>query len=232
MFAEKFKELRESLDINKKNMAKFLNVGPSTVSMWEQDKRTPDKEMLVRIADFFDVSIDYLFGRTNIKNDNEVILKMSTFAQRFKELRLEKNKTQKELATYFNKSDALISKYENGKAVPEFNFLIELSDFFGVSIDYLVGKNDSNNSFKNTEFIDLINNINNFEPEIEIILQKDTLLLTPKEIQSIFIYLDFLGVNIKRINQTLKTKKVTKDSAAQEIAIVIRELAANFDRHK
>lgn len=65
MFAKRFKEARESMDLSQKDMAKILNVGPSTVSMWEQDRRTPDKEMLIKIANYFDISIDYLFGRTD-----------------------------------------------------------------------------------------------------------------------------------------------------------------------
>ncbi len=69
MFAKRFKEARESMDLSQKDMAKILNVGPSTVSMWEQDRRTPDKEMLIKIANYFDISIDYLFGRTDDPNN-------------------------------------------------------------------------------------------------------------------------------------------------------------------
>ncbi|MBY2477594.1 helix-turn-helix domain-containing protein [Clostridioides difficile] len=73
---------------------------------------------------------------------------MATFGERFKFLRTEMNLTQDELVdkfnttynTNFNKST--LSQYENDKRKPEINSLEKWSEFFGVSIDYLLGKSD------------------------------------------------------------------------------------------
>lgn len=68
MISKRLKTLREDKDLSQKDLASFLGVSPSTIGMYESDKRTPDSEMLKRIADYFNVSLDYLLGRTNIPN--------------------------------------------------------------------------------------------------------------------------------------------------------------------
>ncbi|MCE9674894.1 helix-turn-helix domain-containing protein [Paraclostridium bifermentans] len=68
MFADRLKELRCENDMNQSDLAKIIGVSPSTIGMYEQGRRTPDLEVLSKIATYFQVSIDYLLGRTNIKN--------------------------------------------------------------------------------------------------------------------------------------------------------------------
>lgn len=61
------KNLREKKDLQQKDLALILNVHKGSISNWETDKRTPDKDMLIKIADYFDVTLDYLLGRTSNK---------------------------------------------------------------------------------------------------------------------------------------------------------------------
>lgn len=67
MISKRLKSLREDKDMSQKDLANAIGVSPSTIGMYESDKRTPDSEMLNRIADFFQVSVDYLLGRTTEK---------------------------------------------------------------------------------------------------------------------------------------------------------------------
>lgn len=62
MFAKRLRDLREQNNLQQKELAKELNVLEATVSMWETGKRVPYSEMLVKIAKFFNVSVDYLLG--------------------------------------------------------------------------------------------------------------------------------------------------------------------------
>lgn len=64
------------------------------------------------------------------------------FAERLKELRVEKNLNQVELAAAIGVSKGIISLWENGLREPGMFSLIQLAKFFDVSIDYLVGLND------------------------------------------------------------------------------------------
>jgi transcriptional regulator with XRE-family HTH domain len=68
MFSKRLKSLREELGLNQSSLAKNLGISASTIGMYEQNRRTPDNEMLTKIAEYFNVSTDYLLGRTDIRN--------------------------------------------------------------------------------------------------------------------------------------------------------------------
>lgn len=68
---EKIKELRTSTGISQVTLAKELGVTKQCVSNWENDNIQPSVEMLVKIADYFEVSTDELLGRSS---DNTVLL--------------------------------------------------------------------------------------------------------------------------------------------------------------
>lgn len=76
MFAKRLRDLRESKNLQQKDLAKELNVLEATVSMWETGKRVPYSEMLIKIARFFNVSIDYLLGFDDLnKSTSDDLLK-------------------------------------------------------------------------------------------------------------------------------------------------------------
>lgn len=66
LFGKKLKALRTSKKISQKEFGKIFGVAESTIGMYERDERRPDFELLNKFADFFDVSTDYLLGRTDI----------------------------------------------------------------------------------------------------------------------------------------------------------------------
>ena len=59
----RLKELREKNGYTQESLAQKLNTSRSRIGMYEQGKRQPDFEMQEAIADLFNVSLDYLFGR-------------------------------------------------------------------------------------------------------------------------------------------------------------------------
>lgn len=65
---------------------------------------------------------------------------MNAFGERLKELRQENGIGQVELAKKINVSKGIISFWENGLREPTMSNLISLADFFGVTLDYLVGR--------------------------------------------------------------------------------------------
>ncbi len=71
-FGEKIKNLRKTKHVNQDELAEYLGVRRSTISNWEINRRTPSMDDLKRVAEFFNVSLDY-FG-SDIKNDNFDIL--------------------------------------------------------------------------------------------------------------------------------------------------------------
>ena len=67
---------------------------------------------------------------------------MTTFKDRLRELRIEHGLTQQELGKIVNMSKMAISHWEKGHSEPSIAQLIILSNFFSISVDYLVGKTD------------------------------------------------------------------------------------------
>lgn len=64
-FGERLKFLRTDKELSQQKLANELSVNQRTVSNWEKGIRRPDFEILVSIADFFDVTTDFLLGRTD-----------------------------------------------------------------------------------------------------------------------------------------------------------------------
>lgn len=64
MFSLKLKELRAAKGITQVQLAQELSVSIGAVGNWEAGKRTPDHETMIKIAEHFNVSVDYLLGRT------------------------------------------------------------------------------------------------------------------------------------------------------------------------
>lgn len=65
MFATRLRNERESLGLKQKEMADKLNIPANTYNGYETGKRSPSLEVTKEIADFLEVSVDYLLGRTD-----------------------------------------------------------------------------------------------------------------------------------------------------------------------
>jgi transcriptional regulator with XRE-family HTH domain len=63
----RLKKLRKERNISQLKLALDLNMNQNSISRYENGEREADYETLVKIADYFGVSLDYLFGRTENK---------------------------------------------------------------------------------------------------------------------------------------------------------------------
>lgn len=70
---------------------------------------------------------------------------------RIKELRTEKQMMQRELAAVLNVTQDSISLWENGKRIPDTQYIIALALYFGVSTDYLLGLEDETGAKTNPQ---------------------------------------------------------------------------------
>lgn len=137
----KFKELRKKFiaetgeKLSQEQLAKKLNVARSTVAMWENGSSFPDIDTLKAIADFFGVSVNYLLSEPSLPTPQKPI-----DTNRLRELRLSKGLKQAELAAKLNITQGALSGWETGRYSIGNNDLRILANFFGVSIDYLLGE--------------------------------------------------------------------------------------------
>lgn len=64
MVLQNLKNLREDHDIRQRTLAAYLGVSQNTYSQYENGIISISPEMLIKLGDYFDVSVDYLLGRT------------------------------------------------------------------------------------------------------------------------------------------------------------------------
>lgn len=133
MFGNRIKKLRKERGLTQTELAKQLNTTQKNISKYELEFLDLNTKTAIAIADYFGVSIDYLLGRDDFEE---------TKMNRIKELRLEHELTQKELATALNITQDSISLWETSKRIPDTCYVIQLADFFGVTTDYLLGRED------------------------------------------------------------------------------------------
>ncbi|MBQ7132462.1 MAG: helix-turn-helix transcriptional regulator [Oscillospiraceae bacterium] len=67
MYFQRLRDLREDMDMNQTQIAKMLNTSQTVYSRYERGFQTIPIEHLLILADFYDVSTDYILGRTNNK---------------------------------------------------------------------------------------------------------------------------------------------------------------------
>ena len=67
------KKLREDASISQKALADAIGVSQQSVNKYENHNIEPDIETLIRIADFFETSVDYLIGHTSVRRKIEEV---------------------------------------------------------------------------------------------------------------------------------------------------------------
>ena len=67
-FGERIRNLREDLDLKQNEVANQLNILPKSLSNYELDIYEPSFSILNQLANFYNVSVDYLLGNTDIKS--------------------------------------------------------------------------------------------------------------------------------------------------------------------
>lgn len=80
-FADRLKFLRKEQKLTQQNLADILNIKRATIAKWESKNAIPDTETLDKISVYFDTSIDYLIGKSNVRqiDNNSIIDKEPTF---------------------------------------------------------------------------------------------------------------------------------------------------------
>ncbi len=105
----RLKKLREEKELFQKDIAKLLGVSIPAITQYENGKRDMSTETVIKLAEFFNVSTDYLLGKSDIRNPNKVELEDIdiAFATGIKGL----NKENQEIAK--NIIEGLLAKQKN-----------------------------------------------------------------------------------------------------------------------
>lgn len=141
---KRVRELREEHEITQKEIGRLLGVDHSTYGGWERGRDLFPLERLIILANYYQVSIDYITGQNSnrtypdLKKDINIII----MKQRIRKIRVEHHFTQVAIANTINTSHSTICAYEKGLVNPSLIYLYQLAQMFHVSIDYLLGRTD------------------------------------------------------------------------------------------
>ena len=98
----KLRELRKEKGISLKKLGAYIGVSESTMSLYENGKRQPDNETLLKLADFFGVTVDYLLRGEQCDHLPEELIILNRNAMKMSP---EKRKKLLELAKIMFKED-------------------------------------------------------------------------------------------------------------------------------
>lgn len=142
-FQKRINELVAETDLKKVDLAKVGNFDYGSLSNALVYGITPTTTTLIKMADYFNVSMDYLLGRTD-KNDYTESSNI-TFQERFEKLCEEKGVTHYKVSQecFFDKSN--ISRWLSKGYLPTLEILDMITKYFNVSIDYILGRSEFRN---------------------------------------------------------------------------------------
>ena len=143
MIIKNLRESRELIDKKQKDIAELMKVNFTTVSGWETGKDTIPLKRLIEYANYFNYSLDYLFGltRTNDTNYLPLTINLDLIAKNLKLLRKKHNLTQADVAKKINTTQASYAHYENAINLIPTTFLSNLTLIYSsFSIDELLGR--------------------------------------------------------------------------------------------
>ena len=137
MFKDKLKELRRQKGVTQEQLAKIIGVERSAVGQYEGKRAViPSDPVKMKIAEFFGVTVDYLLQEEPVQLNDRM------FKLRLKQLREEMGISQAALATLLGVAQSTVGMWENGKNNPSHAKLEQLSNLFGVTADYLMGRSE------------------------------------------------------------------------------------------
>lgn len=138
----KIKELRIEHELSQQEISKILNINQSTYSKFELNKATIPIELLNKLANYYNVSLDYLL---KITNDPKIVImnkeiNKKEVGENLKKLRKERKLYQETLAQEIGTSHSLISEYESGKKLVSLTYGYAICKKYHISLDWLYGK--------------------------------------------------------------------------------------------
>ena len=139
----RLEELRLDNDLKQKDIANELNISGKNYSDWERGVTDIPLEKSNELANYYDCSLDYLFGLSNIKKKKKKKnINLELLSQRLLDTRKERNLTQSELSKDVGYHQRTYAHYENGSRIPTSFKVFYIALYYNISLDYLVGKSD------------------------------------------------------------------------------------------
>lgn len=138
----RIKDLRIKNNISQQVIADYLSINQSTYSKFELNKVTIPILLLNKLANYYQVSLDYLLKITDNPKINMIREDIDAYVvgENLKKIRKDKKLYQETLAGEIGTSHSLISEYESGKKLVSLTYGYAICKKYDVSLDWLYGK--------------------------------------------------------------------------------------------
>ena len=142
MKVKRLRETRENLDLKQIDLTDLFGITYSTISGWETGKDTIPLKQLIKYANKYNYSLDYLLGLTDKNIEyKDLKINLNTLATNLRKKRKQYGKTQQQIADIINTSQSSYAHYENARYLMPLNFLYNLTKIYDdLSIDEMLGR--------------------------------------------------------------------------------------------
>ncbi len=143
MLFERLRDLREDKNITQEKVAEKIHVKRSTYSGYEIGRDQIPLPRLNLLAEFYEVSFDYITGITDIKsNYKKVNIDAAIIGKNLKNLRKKKHIKATEICKKLNINSSTYSAYETGKVIIQTDFLYTIAKDYEYSLDKFLDKDN------------------------------------------------------------------------------------------
>ena len=138
-FSETLSELMSMYSLNAEELSKKITIERSTITRYKEGKTIPSLPYAIELADFFGCSLDYLFSLTN-DYEKKSYLPCPPFYRAFKEALKFHNRTKYRLHKDLGIANQTLIAWDYARNIPTIDNLIILANYFGCTLDELVGR--------------------------------------------------------------------------------------------
>ena len=138
-FSETLCELMVENNLTAETFSKAVKIDRSVIYRYQRKNSAPSLLNAIAIADYFNCSLEYLFGQAT--TNPEISFKNApTFSEQFKKLLDENGITRYKLCQGTQFAEQSVDDWYHGKRIPSMPNVFVLAKYFNCSLDYLIGR--------------------------------------------------------------------------------------------
>ena len=139
LFAERLDSLLFDAKLNPPALAKILGCGRATINRYLSGLKMPTVEMVVKMADYFQVTADFLLGLEE-ENSSEIFYPYVPFRSRLPQLCAEYGITKYQLKKRTGIPESAIYNWQAGRTNPTIESLVRIAQALNCTVDHVLGR--------------------------------------------------------------------------------------------